>query len=190
MVRLRLRPARVVRCSLTPLFRLTYLITVRLLGLPGLLLSAQCHDFTEAAGDVGDAYLLHPYILHTRSQTMLRISPDRHQPPLTLAGPLRLDRPNLHDHSLVELAVRSSLAAARVGVHAEPATGADRATIGRGPETPSRPGEPTTHPSRAAAVEEGVTGDGPGMPPASACFRRQPVSVGGAGVAVDRERGR
>jgi hypothetical protein len=95
-------------------------------------LIAQCHDFTEATGDVGDVYLLHPYVLHTRSPNMLRIPRIITNPPLTLAEPLRFDRPNPHDHSLVERAVLRSLDTTRYEF------------------TPTRPREPIV-PQRIAA---------------------------------------
>jgi len=72
-------------------------------------LIAQCDDFTEATGEAGDVFLLHPYVLHTRSQNVLRIPRIITNPPLTLGEPLRFDRPNPADHSLVERAVLRAL---------------------------------------------------------------------------------
>jgi hypothetical protein len=47
--------------------------------------------------------------LHTQSQNVLRIPRIITNPPLTLAEPLRLDRRNPDDHSLVERAVLRAL---------------------------------------------------------------------------------
>lgn len=69
-------------------------------------LIAGCGEFAEATGEVGDVYLLHPYILHTKSPNVLRIPRVITNPPLTLAEPMRFDRP---DPSPVELAVLRAL---------------------------------------------------------------------------------
>src|SRR6266496_13209 len=44
--------------------------------------------------EVGDVYLLHPFVLHARSQNMLRVPRFITNPPLTLAEPMRFDRSN------------------------------------------------------------------------------------------------
>jgi len=41
--------------------------------------------FVEATGEAGDVYLLHPYILHAKSQNVLRLPRIITNPPLTLA---------------------------------------------------------------------------------------------------------
>jgi hypothetical protein len=69
-------------------------------------LSAQCSDFVEATGEVGDVYLLHPFILHAKAQNVLRRPRFITNPPVTLAAPMRFDRP---DPSLVERAVLRAL---------------------------------------------------------------------------------
>jgi hypothetical protein len=73
---------------------------------PYLDLVGQCHDFVEATGEVGDVYLLHPYVLHAKSRNSLRRPRFITNPPLTLAEPMRFDRP---DPSPVERAVLRGL---------------------------------------------------------------------------------
>jgi hypothetical protein len=69
-------------------------------------LIGQCGDFVEATGEVGDVYLLHPFVLHAKSRNHLRRPRFITNPPLTLAQPLRFDRP---DPSPVERAVLRGL---------------------------------------------------------------------------------
>lgn len=81
--------------------------------LPYHELISRCHDFVEATGEVGDVYLLHPYVLHAKSQNMLRVPRCITNPPLTLAEPMRFDRANPDDHSPVERAVLRALGTTR-----------------------------------------------------------------------------
>jgi hypothetical protein len=76
-------------------------------------LIARCSDFVEATGEVGDVYLLHPYILHAKSQNTLRIPRVITNPPLTLAEPMRFNRSNPNELSLVERAVLRALGTSR-----------------------------------------------------------------------------
>lgn len=69
-------------------------------------LIGRCHDFVEATGEVGDVYLLHPYVLHAKSQNTLRLPRIITNPPLTLAQSMRFDSDN---PSLVERAVLRAL---------------------------------------------------------------------------------
>lgn len=71
-------------------------------------LIGQCHDFVEATGEVGDVYLLHPFVLHAKAQNVLRVPRIITNPPLTLAEPMRFHRPD-GDYSLVERAVLRGL---------------------------------------------------------------------------------
>jgi len=73
-------------------------------------LIARCHDFVEATGEVGDVYLLHPYVLHAKSQNTLRLPRIITNPPLTLARPMRFDGA---DPSLVERVVLRALGTTR-----------------------------------------------------------------------------
>jgi hypothetical protein len=76
-------------------------------------LIAQCHDFVEATGEVGDVYLLHPYVLHAKSPNVLRVPRVITNPPLTLAEPLRFDRADPDELSPVERAVLRALGTPR-----------------------------------------------------------------------------
>jgi hypothetical protein len=69
-------------------------------------LIGQCSDFVEATGEVGDVYLLHPFVLHAKSRNHLRRPRFITNPPLTLARPMRFDR---SDPSPVERAVLRAL---------------------------------------------------------------------------------
>ncbi|MEO3872830.1 hypothetical protein ABGB18_28790 [Nonomuraea sp. B12E4] len=72
-------------------------------------LGRQCTDFVEATGEVGDVYLVHPFVLHAKSQNVLRRPRLITNPPLTLAEPMRFDRPDPADHSPVERVVLRAL---------------------------------------------------------------------------------
>jgi len=72
-------------------------------------LIAPCREFVEATGEAGDVYLLHPYILHAKSQNVLRLPRIITNPPLTLAEPMRFDRTDPSEFSLVERAVLRAL---------------------------------------------------------------------------------
>jgi Phytanoyl-CoA dioxygenase (PhyH) len=76
-------------------------------------LAGQCREFVEAIGEVGDVYLLHPYILHAKAQNVLRVPRYITNPPLTLAEPMRFDRAGPDDFSLVERAVLRALGVQR-----------------------------------------------------------------------------
>ncbi|GIH02494.1 hypothetical protein Rhe02_05610 [Rhizocola hellebori] len=72
-------------------------------------LVGQCGDFVEATGEVGDVYLLHPYILHAKAQNVLRVPRYITNPPVHLVEPMRFDRADPADLSLVERAVLRGL---------------------------------------------------------------------------------
>lgn len=78
----------------------------------------QCTDFVEATGEVGDVYLLHPFILHAKAQNVLRRPRFITNPPVHLRAPMRFDREDPAEHSLVEQAVLRGLGAQRY--HFEP----------------------------------------------------------------------
>ena len=80
-------------------------------------LIAQCHDFVEATGQVGDVFLLHPYILHAKSQNLLGIPRLITNPPVHLREPMNFNRPNPDDFSPVELAVLRGLGVERLDFH-------------------------------------------------------------------------
>lgn len=79
--------------------------------IPALI--GQCHDFVEATGEVGDVYLLHPYMLHATGPNQLRAVRVITNPPLALAEPMRFDRSAPDDFSLVERAVLRGLGVPR-----------------------------------------------------------------------------
>ncbi|HEX6686819.1 MAG TPA: hypothetical protein VF062_28900 [Candidatus Limnocylindrales bacterium] len=68
-----------------------------------------CEDFVEATGQVGDVYLLHPFILHAKAQNVLRVPRYITNPPVHLAEPMRFDRADPAELSLVERAVLRGL---------------------------------------------------------------------------------
>lgn len=78
----------------------------------------QCSHFVEATGQVGDVYLLHPFILHAKAQNVRRLPRFITNPPVHLLEPMRFDREDRDDHSLVEQAVLRGLG--RECYHFEP----------------------------------------------------------------------
>jgi len=72
-------------------------------------LIGECSDFAEATGRVGDVFLLHPFVLHAKAQNVLRIPRVITNPPIRLAEPMRFDRTDPAEHSLVEQAVLRGL---------------------------------------------------------------------------------
>jgi hypothetical protein len=78
-------------------------------GFPIAELAGQCDEFVEATGRVGDVFLLHPYMLHAKAQNVLRRPRFITNPPVHLAEPMRFDRPDPADHSLIERAVLRGL---------------------------------------------------------------------------------
>ncbi|QDP94640.1 phytanoyl-CoA dioxygenase family protein [Microlunatus elymi] len=78
----------------------------------------QCSHFAEATGEIGTVYLLHPYILHAKAQNVTRTPRYITNPPIHLNAPMRFDREQFSDHSLVEQAVLRALGTERY--HFEP----------------------------------------------------------------------
>jgi hypothetical protein len=74
----------------------------------------QCHEFVEATGQVGDVYLLHPYVLHAKSQNLLGVPRLITNPPVHLREPMNFNRPDPADYSPVELAVLRGLGVERL----------------------------------------------------------------------------
>ena len=77
-------------------------------------LAAQCHDFIEATGEVGDVYLIHPYVLHASSQNALRVPRLITNPAVSLNEPMNFHRPDPADYSPVERAVLRGLGVERL----------------------------------------------------------------------------
>jgi len=76
-------------------------------------LVGQCGEFVEATGRVGDVYLLHPYLLHAKAQNVLRLPRFITNPPVHLTEPMRFDREDPADFSLIERAVLRGLGVER-----------------------------------------------------------------------------
>jgi hypothetical protein len=74
----------------------------------------ECSRFAEATGEAGDVYLIHPYLLHASSKNALRRPRLITNPAVILEEPLRFDREDPDDFSLVELAVLNALGAERL----------------------------------------------------------------------------
>ena len=72
-------------------------------------LLAQCHNFIETTGELGDVVLLHPYILHAVSQNHAGNARVITNPPITLKEPMDFNRADPADFSPVELAVLRAL---------------------------------------------------------------------------------
>jgi hypothetical protein len=72
-------------------------------------IAKQCGEYVEATGQVGDVYLLHPFVLHAKSENALRVPRFITNSTLFLAEPMNFDRPDPADHSLVEQAVLRGL---------------------------------------------------------------------------------
>lgn len=68
-----------------------------------------CREFTELTARAGDVVLLHPFMLHAVSQNHLGIPRIICNPPVFLREPMRFDRTDPADHSLVEQAVLRAL---------------------------------------------------------------------------------
>ena len=60
-------------------------------------------SFFEATGEVGDVYLLHPFMLHSASKNLIRSHRIITNPPVSLKEPFNLDREDPKDYSIVEL---------------------------------------------------------------------------------------
>ena len=82
-------------------------------GFPFPELIGQCSEFTEATGQTGDVFLLHPFILHAKAQNVLRVPRFITNPPVVLAEPMKFDRPDPAEYSLVERAVLGGLGVSR-----------------------------------------------------------------------------
>lgn len=80
-------------------------------GFPFLEMKRQCHDFEEATGRAGDVFLMHPFLLHAASRNTKRNQRIITNPVAQLGAPMRFNRANPDDQSLVERAVLRGLGA-------------------------------------------------------------------------------
>lgn len=71
-------------------------------------LAKSCSNFVEAAGKVGDVYLMHPLMLHSPSDNSLRRVRIITNPPVSLKEPFNFDRED-GNYSLVERKTLKSL---------------------------------------------------------------------------------
>jgi hypothetical protein len=78
-------------------------------GFPHQTFVEECHDFQEATGKAGDVYLLHPFLLHASSINTLKLPRLITNPCVNFKEPMKFDRPNVNDHSPVELAILRAL---------------------------------------------------------------------------------
>jgi hypothetical protein len=62
---------------------------------------ARASSFYEATGEIGDVYLLHPFMLHSASRNLRRDVRIITNPPVTLKGHFNYNRPD-GQYSLVE----------------------------------------------------------------------------------------
>ena len=69
---------------------------------PALL--SQCSRFEEVIGEAGDFIILHPFMLHASSNNKLRVPRWMTNPPILLKEPMKLNRDNPEDFSLLERA--------------------------------------------------------------------------------------
>jgi hypothetical protein len=63
---------------------------------------AREETFLEATGEVGDVYLLHPFMLHSASRNLLRTPRIITNPPVSLNEPFNYNRTDPSEYSLVE----------------------------------------------------------------------------------------
>jgi hypothetical protein len=68
-----------------------------------------CVDFIEATGQVGDVFLMHPYMVHASSFNHSQLVRVITNPPIALKEPMRFKRDNPADYSVVERAVLRGL---------------------------------------------------------------------------------
>jgi hypothetical protein len=69
-----------------------------------------CVDYAEATGEVGDVYVMHPYMVHASSFNHSQRVRVITNPPIALKEPMRFKRERPEDYSLVERAVLRGLA--------------------------------------------------------------------------------
>lgn len=63
---------------------------------------AQCSEFHEMTGNIGDVVLMHPFMCHSASKNSLRVPRIITNPPVALKEPFNFDRDDPSQYSLVE----------------------------------------------------------------------------------------
>ena len=76
---------------------------------PGLDIISRCQDFVAATGEIGDVFLLHPFMLHSQSVNAGPRARFIVNPPVKLREPMRFARQQGDAHSPVERAVLRAL---------------------------------------------------------------------------------
>jgi hypothetical protein len=76
---------------------------------PGLEIVARCQDFVDATGEIGDVYLMHPFMLHSQSVNASGRARFIVNPPVKLQQPMNFARARDADYSPVERAVLRAL---------------------------------------------------------------------------------
>jgi len=79
-------------------------------------LKKQCHSFAEATGKLGDALLIHPFVLHTVSQNMRGTARAITNPLVMLREPMKFARAD-GDYSPVEAAILRGLGVDKLDFH-------------------------------------------------------------------------
>ena len=77
-------------------------------------LVAQCREFVEVTGEVGDVIIMHPFMLHASSPNHSGKVRFITNPPVILKEPLNLNRANKDEFSLLELATLNALGLERL----------------------------------------------------------------------------
>lgn len=81
---------------------------------PNRSLIAECHDFAEMTGAIGDVVLIHPFVLHSASQNHLGVPRLITNPVVSLREPMDLNRDDPAAFSLVERAILQGLGVDRL----------------------------------------------------------------------------
>jgi hypothetical protein len=79
---------------------------------------AKCTDFRELTGEIGDVYLIHPFMLHATSQNPSPRPRFITNPPVGLREPMNFDRRNSDDYSLVERKILNDLGSSWIAFRA------------------------------------------------------------------------
>jgi hypothetical protein len=80
---------------------------------PALEIVSRCDDFIDSTGEIGDVYLLHPFMLHSQSVNASQRARFIVNPPVKLREPMNFARERAADHSPVERAVLRALGVER-----------------------------------------------------------------------------
>jgi hypothetical protein len=83
------------------------------LEVPVWAMIEHCQDFVEVTGEIGDVYLLHPFMVHTQSLNASERARFIVNPPVKLREPFQLSRERPGDHSPVERTILRALGSER-----------------------------------------------------------------------------